>query len=321
MLSVRRPAGRTGFTLVELLIVMILLGMVGGVIVSLLLRQQRFYNSTSEVMETRAQIRQAAALLPPDFRGISSSGNDIYVMTDSSLEFRSTLASGTVCLNTVGKTSWLSTVPSQSAKGSVLSTLSAAPQVGESVAIYDGGANANISNDDFWGLYQISKAVAQTGDNASGCPVSSGLVVLGDLTVSNPSYQLTFTTVQTKTIPSGAGMRFFRRVHYSLYQAADTKWYLGYYDCLTGRVPLCNPIQQIAGPFQAYANDGTSGLQFSYFDSTGAVLAANAANRPLVARISVVARATGQKLIRLSGTSPRTFMDSIRVDVGLRNRK
>ena len=37
MLSVGRPAGRSGLTLVELLIVMILLGLVGGVIVTLLL--------------------------------------------------------------------------------------------------------------------------------------------------------------------------------------------------------------------------------------------------------------------------------------------
>jgi hypothetical protein len=273
------------------------------------------------VIETREQIHQAAALLPPDLRGISSSGGDIYVMTDSSLEFRSTWATSTVCLNTVGKSTWLSTVPSQSAKGSVLSNLSAAPAVGESVAIYDGGANPNIASDDFWGLYEILGAVAQTGDNKNGCPVSSGLVALADLTVSNPSYQLTFKMAQTKTIPSGGGMRFFRRVHYSLNRAADNKWYVGYYDCVTGRIPACNAIQPIAGPFRAYANDGTSGLQFTYYDSTGAVLAANAANRPLVARISLVARAQGQTLINLTGSGKTTFQDSLRIDVGLRNRK
>jgi prepilin-type N-terminal cleavage/methylation domain-containing protein len=322
MLTVRlSPARRAGFTLIELLIVMILLSLVSGVIVTLLLRQQRFYNSTSEVIETRQQIRQATAVLPPDLRGISSSGSDIYVMTDSSLEFRSTFGTGTVCLNTVGKSNWVSTVPVQSAKGSALTSWSAAPVVGDSVAILDEGANANVANDDLWGYYQISAVSLQTGNNTSGCPVSSGLVVLADLTAGNPSYQLTFTTAQTKTIVPGTGMRFFRRVHYSLYRAADNNWYLGYYDCLTGRVPVCNNIQPIAGPFQAYANDATSGLQFSYFDSTGTALAANAANRPLVARISVVARGQGKTLINLTGSNRVVFQDSVRVDVGLRNRK
>jgi hypothetical protein len=189
------------------------------------------------------------------------------------------------------------------------------------VAIYDGGANANIASDDFWGLYQISTVTPRTGDNASGCPVASGLVVLADLTASNPSYQLTFVATQTKTITSGAGMRFFRRAHYSLYRAADNSWYLGYYDCQTGRIPVCNTIQPIAGPFQAYANDNTSGLQFTYYDSTGTVLAANAANRPLVARISLVARGQGNALVNLTGSNRVVFKDSMRVDVGLRNRK
>src|SRR5439155_792369 len=106
MLSVKpTTGGRAGFTLVELIITLVLVSFVAGAIVKLLLRQQRFYNSTTELIETRQQIRQAAAMLPSDLRGISSIGGDIYVMTDSSLEFRSVFGSSIVCVNTGGKLS------------------------------------------------------------------------------------------------------------------------------------------------------------------------------------------------------------------------
>src|SRR5947207_3956826 len=89
MLTTHASTRRAGFTLVELIITMVLVSFVAGAIVKLLLRQQRFYNSTTDLIQTRQQIRQAAAMLPADLRGISSVGNDIYAMSDSSLDFRS----------------------------------------------------------------------------------------------------------------------------------------------------------------------------------------------------------------------------------------
>src|SRR2546430_9665091 len=67
MLTVHAPTcstRRAGFTLVELIITMVLVSFVAGAIVKLLLRQQRFYNSTTDLIQTRQQIRQAAAMLP-----------------------------------------------------------------------------------------------------------------------------------------------------------------------------------------------------------------------------------------------------------------
>src|SRR5881398_4108143 len=108
MLTIHRaPSRRAGFTLIELVIAMVLMSLVGGGIVKLLLRQQRFYNSTSDLIQTRQQIRQAAAMLPSDLRGISSIGGDIFAMSDSALEFRSVFGSSVVCVNA----GTLSTVP------------------------------------------------------------------------------------------------------------------------------------------------------------------------------------------------------------------
>ncbi|PYO46441.1 MAG: hypothetical protein DMD72_12805, partial [Gemmatimonadetes bacterium] len=48
---------RRGFSLLELVVVLALLGVVGATIASLLLRQQRFYRSASELLYAREGVR------------------------------------------------------------------------------------------------------------------------------------------------------------------------------------------------------------------------------------------------------------------------
>src|SRR5256712_9470732 len=127
-------ARRAGFTLIELVIALVLMSLVGGAIVKLLLRQQRLYNSTTDLIQTRQQIRQAAAMLPSDLRGISSVGNDIYAMADSSLDFRGVFGTSIVCSNSGGK---LSTVPRVLASGSAMTNWARLPAVGDSLLVYN----------------------------------------------------------------------------------------------------------------------------------------------------------------------------------------
>ncbi len=251
MLTVHRaPSRRAGFTLIELVIAMVLMSLVGGAIVKLLLRQQRFYNSTNDLIQTRQQIRQAAAMLPSDFRGIASADSDIYVMTDSSLEFRSVFGSSVACAVDAGG-GWVSTAPRVLAKGSALTSWTAVPSVGDSIAVYDEGT-ITAQSDDRWSRAQIT-AVPQlkTGNVNDGCPTASGLAQLADLTPSNPSYKLTISP------------------------------------------------------------------KFAYYDSTGAVTT----KRNEVARISLVVRGQSAGLLNLSGAGGTVFHDSLRIEVGLRNRK
>ena len=304
---------RAGFTIIELLISMVLMSLVAAAIVQLLLRQERFYNSTTDLIQTRQQIRQAAAMLPADLRGISSVGGDIYVMSDSALEFRSVFGSSVVCANTLGK---LSTVPVTLAKGSTMTTWTRLPAVGDSLLVYN-DSSSFAATDDAWTRHQITAVTAVTGNVAAGCPTTSGLSLAGDLIASNPSYQLTLSPAASSKVLVGSAIRFFRRVHYRIYQDTDNQWYLGFYDCISGRVPVCNTTQAIAGPFQPYAATGTSGAQFVYYDSTGAVTA----NPLQVARISFVARGQAASLLNLTGAGATVYRDSLRIEVGLRNRK
>lgn len=304
-----------GFTLAELLVVLVLLSFIGGAIVAFLVRQQRFFSGVQSIIDTRRQIRQAAAMLPADLRGVSSSGGDIYAMTDSSIEIRATTGSSVVCLtNTASK--YLYLVPATLAKGIVMTSIFTTLSASDSIMVFDDGANTTLGTDDAWQIYGLS-AVATVP--ASNCPTSSGLLQSADQSGTNSTYKLTLPVTQSSTIKAGSEVRIFKRAHYSLYHASDGKWYMGYYDCKSGRSPVCNTIQPIAGPLNAYASaaSNTSGLQFTYYDSLGAVTSVPAN----VARISLVARGQASNLITLTGSGYTAFGDSVRIEVGLRNRK
>jgi len=308
---------RLGFTLVELLITMTLLGLVGAVVMTMVIRQQRFYRSTTALMDTRAQIRQMASVLPMDLRGISSTGGDISVLSDSALEFRSSFGSSVVC--TLTSSTVIVVPPRNTAKNLRMTTWTRTPVVGDSIALYDQFTTTKAS-DDKWTMHQITAIATVTGDIATGCPSSSKMVAAADMIASNPAYRLTISPAKAATVTQGAAIRFYRRVRYSLYKwPTDGLWYLGYRDCLPLRVPVCSVTQPIAGPYRAYAAKGLnkSGLEFAYFDSLG--IATTVAKN--VARISVAIRGETAGQLQLSGGKVGTLQDSLAFQIALRNRK
>ena len=84
-------------TLIEIMISLVLLGIVSGVIMRVIMRQQRFYQGVNQIMTQRGQLRSATAIVPIDLRSVSSVGNDIIAATDSSMEFMVNIGTGIVC--------------------------------------------------------------------------------------------------------------------------------------------------------------------------------------------------------------------------------
>src|SRR5678816_1461017 len=88
---------RRGLSLVEIMVALTLLGIVSGVIMRVIQRQQRFYQGVNQIVVQRSQLRQATSVLPIDLRAMSSVGNDILVASDSSIVFNVTVGTGAVC--------------------------------------------------------------------------------------------------------------------------------------------------------------------------------------------------------------------------------
>lgn len=317
---------RSGFTLVELMVAMVLGAIVGATLVASIAGQQRFFRGASAINSLRNQLRQAAALLPSDLRPISRRGGDIYSLTSEQIDFRSVMGSSFICAKPTNTT--IVVPPIQVAKNNSLTAWIDQPQVGDSMLVYDDSILVSTS-DDTWRAYKISAITAVTGVNA--CPLrtaaAGGFVEPADAT--QPSYQITVdgsNPLRTSNYVGNA-VRFFRRVKYGLYQAAaDNNWYLGYSDCafLAGRGGTpCSAMRAIAGPLNAYTEGGaaTNGLNLQYFDSTGTALnpsVLGAAKR--VARIRIALRAQTDAAVHTPNAPGGTFLDSLVVHVGLRNR-
>ncbi len=313
-------SARRGFTLAEILVSLVLLGMIMAAMTAVLSRQQRFYRSATDLMETRGRIRQALAVLPSDLRSLSPSDTlsgglntgDIYLWNDHALEFRSVMGSSVVCwVPAVAPLTTLRLPPV--GLPNVLTAWLTTPAVGDSLLIFD---NTAIR----WRVYAITAIAPVSG--AAGCSTGAGQFLTAAQGALS-SYSVTVFPALSATVAVGAPVRVFRRAHYELYQETDGRWYLGFFDCLSTYVPAshCGSLEPMSGPYQPYsATPGQSGLLFTYYDSTGAVLNPATAKAKNIARIDVTMRAQTQTPISLSGGAQALAKDTTRYTIGLRNR-
>jgi type II secretory pathway pseudopilin PulG len=295
---------RTGFTMAETLVVLVLLAIVGGSLMNVLTKQQQFYNGTGDLIAMRTQLRQGEAILSGDLRGISSSGGDITTMTDSSIEFNYTIGTSVVCKAPAANTKTV-IIPQTGAltNGNTLTSWIAKPAFGDQAYIFDEGAITTDATDDTWKLYSVTSLTLGTStcDAAFNAPAGDPLVL---------------TSTISATILDGAPVRFIRTAHYSLHQFADGLWYLGYCSPACGVGIAINPI---AGPFRPYApttTPDTSGIRMTYYDSTGTVT-----NVPAqVSRIDITIRGQTAGYVHIEGMTKGVYHDSLSMSIALRNR-
>ena len=304
---------RRGITLPEMMVVLVLLSLVVGGLMTVLVRQQRFYTGTSEIIQTKGSARQAIDILSSELRGISTGTRggapnnvDIYAMSDSSLTFRSQFGGSVVC--TINPARTVITLPprTMAAQNSLTSFLYDA-RAGDSVFVFDQGPQQGTADDRWW-RFALARdpvvgpcPIAPAGFTASAAEAAQGI-------------EVTLTGAISPTIVIGAPIRFFRPASYSLYQPAGGEWWLGYFSC-PGNV--CSARQPVSGPYRPYDSPGgASGLAFAYFDSTGAVTA----DPRRVARIDVIARSQSQYNLDVANTRNSRYQDSLSVSIAVRNR-
>lgn len=306
---VRGRSGRNGFSLVELLIVIVLLGIVIGSVMTVIIRQQRFYGGAAEIIDTRSQLRQAGELIPAELRQISTAGgadtNDIYAMSSTSIQYRSTFGSAIACVLDATRTV-ITVPPTQLDRGNDLTRWLRIPQKGDSLFILDD--DGKIGGNGVWRVREIAAVAAVVG----GCPSVSGYTTVKD--DAKQSYAITLTQALPLTILPGRpgnAIRFFEPVRYALYTAKDGQAFLGF--CAGFG---CTNLQPVSGPYTT--TNGASGLQFVYYDPTGA----ETLDRRNVAQIRIIMRGQTARAASLGGGIAKSkYQDSLDVRVAVRNRR
>ena len=298
---------RAGFSLIEITVVLAIVGVLGSTIGLLLMRQQRFYRGTSELITTRQSVRDAIEVLTTDIRGMSVA-DTARLLADSAIEFFSTIGTSVVCGNLGPSEVGL---PPASTLGGPLGSFATTPDTGDLALFYvDAGSSATQ-----WHRYRITGFGART--LSTTCPPSSGFSRDADLAAGAKGFALSLDAVVDAGIHSGSPVRFERRGRYSLYRASDGDWYLGYRRCNAIGASTCGGIQPLSGPYRQYDPDpGRSGLAFEYFDRSGSKIQGS----PLsLARIDITARAASRQNLLFEGRRS-TPADSAHVLVAVRNR-
>ena len=281
---------RTGASLLELIIVIVLLAILGSAIMGVVIHQERFYRSQSDAIDSRATVRDAASLLQSELRALSPADGDLYSIAANAVEFRATVAQSAIC--TISPSRQRITIPPEHlASGAPITWLGTQPNGGDTVLVL--ATDPTLGNS--WHRHVLTANLSSTGT----CPTSTGLTTTGAEAAAAMTLALD-PPLDTSIYP-GAPIRVVRRARYELYRASDSRWYLGYLDCLSTRATPCNIVQPVSGPF------ATAGIQLSYLDHNGALTA----DPVRVARIDALAIAARR--------SASDTLDSLATTIALRN--
>ena len=298
---------RGGFSMVEIMVALVLLGIVCGGIMTVIMRQQTFYRSATDVIDTRQQIRQATTVVPVDLRGISTVGGDIISMSDSSLSVRANIGSGIVCSHTPSQ---ITIPPTTIANGRVFTSFLTRPQARDVILVFNDSTPGN--QDDTWQAVTITSV----DSTLVGCTLFT------DVAADAAKYRYVYNVSPNLStlIVNGAPVRFARRSKYAIYKSAsDNLWWLGYLEC-RGDGSSCDPsIQAVSGPYRPYVANDTlnSGISFVYRD-----LANNVTNVPAnVARIEMFVHGQTQTAVSLGGGTAAPYRDYQKVTIAIRNRQ
>jgi len=226
------PAGASGHTLVELLLVCVLIPLLLAVSYETLTRAYRFYSRQLLLVEAREATRVAVEVLGAELRAISPGAGDLYAIAPDSLALRSFIGLGFVCRSAIDTLSlW---------RASGVFT----PSPTDSVRLFIEGDPATRSDDRI-----VSARIRSVGPG--GVPACPG---------GNATEKRLVVEPAPVGLRVGSPVRAFRPHVYRLYRGADGLWWLG--QRLRGGV-----IQPITGPF---ASPARSGLELRYLDAAGA---------------------------------------------------
>lgn len=234
---------RKGFTLVELIVVVVLGALVLAAAMEVLITNQRTYTAQTAQIQSQQSTRAALDVLFGELREISAQGGDLVTMTSNSLKVRTMRKFGVVC-------SISATSPP------VLTVIKVGDWFADRDSVFIFADNqTNISSDDVW----ISARVTAVDTTSITC-------------ASNTAQKLSFSgqaaTFTANTVQTGAPMRSFVYYTYGLV-TMDGETYLGRTDAGGSSVPLVGPLK------------ASTGVEFAYLDTNGDPTTTNTAVRQI----------------------------------------
>lgn len=305
-----RRTPRFGFTLVELLVVLVIGAAIAAAVSQVLRRQQRFYANAASLVEQRVHLRDAAGIIPGELRALAPGAGDVLAFSDSSLDIYATVGVAIAC-DTLPAGTGLDLAPARLASGTVLSAFSTAPQPGDVALVSDiaavaVAADTGAAASAAWVPAEIATAAPVVG----ACASSPVLDPIADAVAPRLRLQFAVGVRLPSTVRPGAFVRVVRRIRYRFYRAGSGEWYLGYAEWSGTAFGI---VQPVSGPFASYARGGFS---LRYFDDAGEELYAGA-DATRIARITIVVRGAASE--GLAGIA-RAAGDSQSVAVRVRNR-
>lgn len=280
-----RPLRNRGFTLVEMVVVLAMMGIVMGALYQSIVATQRTTSAQFQRIDVQQTTRAAAMYLSNMLRELDAADDDILLSQATSLRFRAMRWTGVLCTVPVVNAGQVQfTVRRQ-----LLFGIRGPDAVLDSILLWlDDPLNGT---DDKWLYGGLQSSVAGVCDDLSAGTTLRVVISAGGNNQTAEDF-----------VKLGAPVRGFQIEELSLYQQGDEYW-LG--RRTANRAGVWEVVRPLVGPLM------DDGLAFSYFDVNGALPALTTQ----IASIGVTVR--GRSARQVSG---RGFLeDSIVTRVTLRN--
>lgn len=230
---------RRGFSLVELLVVVVLMGIIGATLTRVLLNMQRASRAQSERVTMQGNLRAGIAFIPAELRDLSA--QDIIDADRDHIEYRAMRAAGVACAANATQVVL---------SNALLYKFRDIDGGRDSLLIYVESDEA-LASDDRW----VAVGIAGIGNTT--CPDGSAGTLL---TISNAGAGYATYTDTLAQIEIMAPVRTYERMELGLYTADGRDW-LG-----ARSISAAEPaLQPVLGPLVA-----DSGLKLTYRNGNGA---------------------------------------------------
>jgi prepilin-type N-terminal cleavage/methylation domain-containing protein len=232
---------RHGFTLVEVMIALVIMGLVTGAIYNLLNTNQRLSVAQAEQVTLQSNVRTGSLVVPNELRELNTflgagvgPRNDIIAADPDAITYRAMRGLGFLCQPAAAGATVLRLAQSN------WTGLRAPDQTRDDLYLFTDG-DPYDDDDDTWTLVDLTLATfSPTACNGAA-----------------PGYVLTVAPIPAEVMPTNTPVRLFEQMELELY-AQDGEWWLGARSVLTEPNP-----QPVLGPLTA------AGFGLVYLDGNG----------------------------------------------------